>query len=77
MSKLNAKEFLKKILRDEDLAKKCENLSDSDEAANLAKDEGYECTKEDLDAARNEMQEEEGENIAVRLMNRCMFKGSC
>ena len=77
MSMESAKKFLEKIKSDSGFAQKCENCEDGDQAVALAKDEGYDFSKEDLESASKNMQEEEGENIAVRLMNRCLFKGSC
>jgi len=77
MSKESAKKFMEKIKSDSGFAQKCENCEDGDQAVALAKDEGYNFSKEDLESASKEMKDEEGENIAVRLMNRCLLKGSC
>jgi len=77
MSKESAKKFMEKIKSDSGFAQRCEKCEDGDQAVAFGKEEGYDFSKEELESASKEMKDEEGENIAVRMMNRCLLKGSC
>ncbi len=73
MSKESAKNFVQRVKEDEEFSQRCANCSDVDETLNLAKQEGYEFTEEEIKQAKEEEPGTEADNIAVRVLNKCLF----
>lgn len=73
MSKESAKAFMNRITQDEGFAKRCSDCSNIDETMALAKQEGYDFTAEEIKQAKEEAPGSEADNVAVRVLNKCLL----
>ncbi|MFP4392061.1 MAG: Nif11-like leader peptide family RiPP precursor [Desulfohalobiaceae bacterium] len=73
MSKESAKAFMDRIAQDQDFAQKCSDCSNIDETMNLAKQEGYDFTEQEIKQAKEEAPGNEADNVAVRVLNKCLL----